>query len=771
MATKTFLTDQELINAEILYVRDVSKKYRASRATQKMVNEFGQWLEDRLLEKLAECGDLDQVGLVALGSWGRGELSLRSDIDVLLTGEEKASQAFIATAFEKGLKLRARTPQSASDWTKGVEAFDVLSILQGKGFDDQTQKKLELQKEIIWQRSLQFRKLVLSRVVDERQSRRKRFDSVANYLEPNLKFGPGGLRDLQQARSLVQLFPDKFSGLDVEKVLAPHSLYFTGLRHRLHLNGGQDIVQRGLVPDLANWAGYDDFFEFAKQLQVQISEAEFYSSYLIDLSRRSRKRVMEQQAQPVKTVREAFKILAKDPSILNQERVREFLQNARPVLSDSLRGKLFQSYIHPKHKYEFFSALIGSKLFDVLIPEFKLVRGLVQYDQYHKFTVGTHVLKTIEQVLDLQKRAKRTKGLFRLARQLTEVDWQLLLWTAIFHDLAKGQKGDHSTLGAELVREIFTKFSISLRKTIEVSWLVEKHLVLSGAAFRRNPASAETWEYVFRHGVKGERLLRLTLFTAMDIRATNPEAWTPWKERLLFDLYQQLETPGATQFSKLLDQAAKKDIELSPAFIEGLDPSLVGDLPVSLLVKDYEHLKQSKADLPPLIWSKSKEIYWIRLHRFYDRPGVLADFVKRIYGTSSSILQCSVQTFSQYGVYDWFQVRFRGDKKVLAKRLKLTENQTAPDLEIYFDSIDVVSRTTDGAIVSFRGKDQKGALMVAAKALSESGLEIQWAKAHTWGRQLDDVFYVRASEHLDQCVDRLRVNLIRQAFAVGHERV
>ena len=117
MATKTFLTDQELVNAEILYVRDVSKKYRASRATQKMVNEFGQWLEDRLLEKLAECGDLDQVGLVALGSWGRGELSLRSDIDVLLTGEEKASQAFIATAFEPSTRqLGRRRRPSAMCW-------------------------------------------------------------------------------------------------------------------------------------------------------------------------------------------------------------------------------------------------------------------------------------------------------------------------------------------------------------------------------------------------------------------------------------------------------------------------------------------------------------------------------------------------------------------------------------------------------------------------------------------------------------------------------
>ena len=100
--------------------------------------------------------------------------------------------------------------------------------------------------------------------------------------------------------------------------------------------------------------------------------------------------------------------------------------------------------------------------------------------------------------------------------------------------------------GAELVKQDFTEMGLPVRQTLEVSWIVENHLLLSLAAFRLNPQSSSTWKRLHRKGVKGKRLLRLALFTAIDIIATNPDAWTDWKERLLYDWVAAMKSKQAT---------------------------------------------------------------------------------------------------------------------------------------------------------------------------------------------------------------------------------
>jgi hypothetical protein len=128
------------------------------------------------------------------------------------------------------------------------------------------------------------------------------------------------------------------------------------------------------------------------------------------------------------------------------------------------------------------------------------------------------------QTLREVQRAKTSKRIFgvisKLNKDLTNQDWWTLKLTALFHDLAKGRKGDHSSEGAKLVDQYFSHWRYADHLKDDVHWLVENHLLMSTASFRQNPQAQTTWKRLFARGVEGRRMVLLALFTAIDIRAT-----------------------------------------------------------------------------------------------------------------------------------------------------------------------------------------------------------------------------------------------------------
>ncbi len=148
-------------------------------------------------------------------------------------------------------------------------------------------------------------------------------------------------------------------------------------------------------------------------------------------------------------------------------------------------------------------ALHRTRLLEVLVPDFKKLKGLVQHDHYHRFTADAHLVQSIREV----QRAKTSKRIFGvisvLNKDLSAQDWWTLKLTALFHDLAKGRKGDHSTEGAKLVNKYFSEWNYPAGLREDVAWLVENHLLMSTAAFRQNPQSPSTWKRLFARGVEG----------------------------------------------------------------------------------------------------------------------------------------------------------------------------------------------------------------------------------------------------------------------------
>jgi [protein-PII] uridylyltransferase len=706
---------------------------------------------------------------IALGSWARGQLCPKSDLDLLFVGDQDAAAVVTRRSQEAGLKIRSRVPEDPGDWTLGVQAFDVLALLAAKPLTDGAREAFEAQIARLTPRLSKLRRGYFSALKAERRERNERFDSIANFLEPNLKYGPGGLRDMGQAFQLRRLFPERFKSPDRAHALQVFDYYrrfFLLSRMRVQLTeGGGDLLNAHEQAGVAEWFGFASSRDFMREIQKGLSRVSFYSDVDFEYVRASAKELAKLEAQDLDFSDLATR-LDREPTVLVQAKARELgfklyrsairQGGAEKQRAQESLGRLLGRAVDPLQGETSTLALFRSRWIDLAVTDFKKIVGYVQHDQYHRYTVDAHLMQAIREMKRVAKRPTLLGRLAPIAKSLTKEDWKILGWTALYHDVGKGSGGDHSDKSVTLARVDLAKWDVADETVSEIIWLINNHLELSMAAFRGNPAHPSTWRRLHAMGIEGKRLLRLAIFTAVDIRATNREAYTPWKERLLQELVQYLERPEAKGLAKLehalVAQKSPKLIEI----LDRLDPFLVAGIPTPTLAKDLAEVSKamshsaSKLEITVKVvnLAKSNRV-WIRFHTGVDRARLFARMARAIQMAGISVRHASVISDAQVGVYDWFEVKPpRQVKGLEAKLTKLvaatdspTETASSKALE-YFDDIECLAMNEAEWVISFRGKDSRGALLRAVDAIAHEGLSISWAKVHTWGRQIDDVFGV-----------------------------
>ncbi len=744
MATRSFLLSEDIPGA--IERLKLNSEFPTGAAEKR--RQFSLWLEEKLLQRLREFGDLDGLEPVLLGSWSRHELCPKSDIDLLFAGKEIEVKEFIGKAFRAGLKLRARTPENMQDWSAGVDPFDILALKAARGFNPTAEQKLTKQREL----AIKRRREILAAIRQERDERRKRQDSISNFLEPNLKFGAGSLRDIEQALAVRELFPEKFAGLEEYpfKVLLAIKEELLYLRHLLHLIGSGDIFSAHDQLEVAKHLGMESG-QLMKFIQSELERASFYADWAVAYVTLSPKRT----AVRLKSFAGMLSDLRRDPHSHLQYRIRLKVDELAKPLTMEERGRAMQKALYDDGSDAFYMSLYRSRVLEVLIPDFKRLRGLVQHDHYHRFTADAHLVQALREVQRAKSQKRSLGPLSKLTKDLTPQEWWTLKLTALFHDLAKGRKSDHSTEGAKLVEKYFAEWKYPQGVTDDVRWLVENHLLISTAAFRQNPQAQTTWKRLFDRGVHGRRLILLALFTAIDIRATNPEAWTDWKAKLLLDLVENLRSPQARSFQQHLKYAGKTRSKQVEEWLLKLDPLLMQSLQPKVLIDDLLEAASGKADLPAKV-VRTGDRLWVRFHRRTDETGLFLGFVKRLYSWGLNVQMSSVSTLPGVGVYDWFCLRTEKSARQVAQWLALPSERQVSVPKVSFQSIDLMSKDPDEWIFSFRGRDQRGILLAAAQALVEENLSLKWARAHTWGQQIDDVFSVQPLGEVESTLERLR---------------
>ncbi|MGE0528711.1 MAG: HD domain-containing protein, partial [Bdellovibrionales bacterium] len=731
-----------------------SESVRASR------RRFSLWLEERLLARLGSIGDFRALHPVLLGSWSRSELTPKSDIDLLFTGPEERVHEFVQCAFKQGLKLRARTPENRADWTVGVGSFDILALRSARALDSTTEWLLEEQRKKV----VQYRRSIFKALRVEREERRQRQDSVSSVLEPNLKFGAGGLRDIEQALAVREIFPEAFRVADPYPfvVLAAIKEELLFLRVLMHLLDSGDILTAQDQLEISRRLQFESPRTLMKFIQSELERASFYADWVVAYAAAGPV-ARREAARPVRNMHHAVDRLKGKPSLLNQFEIRRHIRDLSASLTPLEAGRVLHRALYADGDDAYLVSLHRTRWLEEVIPDLHHVRGLVQHDHYHRYTADAHLIQALREVQRAKTRKRGLGVVSRLTKELSASDWWTLKLTALFHDLAKGRDGDHSSEGAELVQSYFARWNYPANLTEDVRWLVENHLILSTAAFRQNPQAQTTWKRLFDRGVRGKRLVLLALFTAIDIRATNPDAWTTWKAQLLFDLVENLRSPRAAQLNAHLAYASKHQLDRTQSWLLEVDPVLLEFLAPRTLMTDLKLASEStSSDLAPKVIRGRDGRLWVRFHRRVDETGVFLSFVKQLFGFGLNIQMASVHTLAGIGVYDWFCLRTEKPARQIAKWLAFTpatsglSSASIARPQVEFQSIDLMSQESDEWIISFRGKNQRGLLLSAAHVLAEEKLSVRWARAHTWGQQVEDVFSVQPFGEAEATVLRLR---------------
>jgi [protein-PII] uridylyltransferase len=604
----------------------ILERHRAGAGGQEIVRSISALTDEVIQGMFARiCGELPgaappRVALIATGGYGRRELSPRSDVDLLalLPGDD-------APAAERARADAAAERLHRALWDAGLEAgFAARTLGQTLALarEDHTARTALLDCRLVCGDPDLFRGLERAMVtelearkveefiqekLEELQVRRKRYGGSVWLLEPHLKQGKGGLRDLQAALWIARV-RHKVAGLgeagergllparEVKEARAARDLLWR-LRNELHYATGRrddrltfDNQRRASAAlayrDSPTELGVE---QLMRQTYIALQEIARASDALIDrCAVEDAPRPMgifgRRKPAPPKPVDNTFslwqgrvtvhdrEVFARRPADL----VRIFAvaetygapvySYARDLLVQELQ-RLGPSLASDRDAhFEFWQVLVreGSEgqalaplhelgILGALFPEVGRLRARAQHSLYHVYTVDTHTVFALQRLMRL-----RAGGLADVEPELTRIARAqqrplVLMLGLLFHDLGKGLGPDHSARGAELVRAYAQRISLDPADAADVEWLVLAHLKMSHLSQRRDLEDMALIESFARELRTVERLEMLYLLTYADMASVSPENWTEWKSRLLRVLYEKAR---GTLLAEELDQPA-----------------------------------------------------------------------------------------------------------------------------------------------------------------------------------------------------------------------
>ncbi|WP_348678895.1 [protein-PII] uridylyltransferase [Alcanivorax profundi] len=537
----------------------------------------------------------DDVALVAVGGYGRGELHPCSDVDLLVLLADTPEQSvcdclerFVAFLWDIGLEIghAVRTLDECVDLARDdiTVATNIMEARTLAG-EDRLREQLEVRTgpEHMWDSAAFF-----AAKWEEQVTRHKRFNDTEYNLEPDLKNAPGGLRDIQMiawvakrhfnADSLEALVGAGFLTKEEYAVLRKCLDYLWEVRWQLHVLTGRS--ENRLLFDhqrqLADRLGHEDssanlavehfmkgFYRVALAMSV-LNEMllQLFDEVILrcddpekvrPLNRRFQVRndYLEITSDDVfekspSALLETFVLMAQNPDLkgIRASTVRALIYNRRQIdeafRNNPVNTGLFMQLLRSPHAL--FSQLRRMKRYGILgkyLPEFGRIIGMMQYDLFHIYTVDAHTLLVIKNMRRLRYEDLRDE--FPLA---SEVFYRLpkpeLLYAAgLYHDIAKGRGGDHSELGAVDAIDFCQRHGLSAWDGKLVAWLVKSHLMMSVTAQRKDISDPDV---VYEFARKVGDLVHLDylyVLTVADINATNPTLWNSWRASLLRQLYTE----------------------------------------------------------------------------------------------------------------------------------------------------------------------------------------------------------------------------------------
>jgi [protein-PII] uridylyltransferase len=714
------------------------------------------WLTALLEAAVAPSTDLGGVALVAVGGYGRGELSPGSDLDLVLLHAGRRDAAAVASkiwypVWDSGVRLdhAMRTPEEArrlasEDLTVLLGLLDLRPVAG----DERLASALRTVVLADWRVCAARRLPELRRGCEERA---ERAGEVAFDLEPDLKDGRGGLRDVVVLRAVAASWVTDRPHGDLDSA----ARRLLDVRDALHLSTGraQDrllLQEQEAVARTLGLADADSVLKTVADSARTIAYAGATTWRQVEhLQRPRRRRLLRGRPVPARPLGaglvdsggEVALAAGADPAQDATLPVRAAATAAREglPLAPSLLGRLAECPPLPEpwpgEVRDAFVALLGAGrgLVEVwealdrtgaavrLLPEWALVRSRPQRNAVHRWTVDRHCVETAAEAAALTRRVRRP---------------DLLLVAAFLHDLGKGRRrGDHSVEGAKLVGPLADRMGFSPPDVEVLCVLVRRHLLLVDAATRRDLDDPGTVAAVAEAVGSADTLALLHALTEADALATGPAAWTPWRSGLVGELARRVgghlrgEAPPPplplTHDQQRLVDAGEFELALAP------DGS---GWTVTVVAPDRHGLLAAAAGV-------------LALHRLSVRSATLR--------TEDGMAVDTWSVVPEYGdepVLTTLRTDLRAALdgtldvvRLLARREASRRTPVRP--AVAGPQVEIVSEASASAtVLEVRAPDRPALLHKLARALSLAGLDVRSARVATVGSEVVDAFYV-VDEH------------------------
>ncbi len=550
----------------------------------------------------------ERLSVIAVGGYGRGTMAPGSDVDVLFllpykktAWSESVTEQMLYTLWDMELKVghAVRTVDecvrlSTADMTIRTSILDARFICGDRELFDELAERFRA--EVVADTGAEF----IEAKLEERDARHRRSGESRYLVEPNVKDGKGGLRDLHTLFWIGKYFYGTASGeglveagvFDRSEARLFHKCedFLWAVRCHLHFMTGRAEerltfdLQRGMATRLGYLPhpGVRDVERFMKHyllvakdvgdltrifcsaLEVRHVKRTQVLSRFMQRFRRRRPGKLDESAD---FVVEADRLNLADDLAFERDPVNlirlfhladkynlpfhpEALKLARrslKLIDQDLReneeaNTLFMKILTSRNDPEVVLRRMNEAgVLGRFIPDFGKVVALVQFNMYHHYTVDEHLIRAVGLLADIDH--GRLADDHPLANEIIQtIQSRDVLYLALFlHDVAKGRPEDHSIAGARVARRLAPRLGFSPADTETVAWLIEHHLDMSMIAQSRDLADRKTIEDFAATVQNLERLKLLLILTVADIRAVGPGVWNGWKGQLLRTLYYETE--------------------------------------------------------------------------------------------------------------------------------------------------------------------------------------------------------------------------------------
>ncbi len=589
-----------------------------------LIDQLVRVIHDHVVTEVYPSGNRstgERLTVMAVGGYGRGEMAPHSDVDIAFLTPIKSTpwceqviEAILYFLWDLGLKV-GQSSRSLDEMVKMARGDLTIRTAQLEGryvwgdqalFDEAVHR---FQSEVVAGTERDY----VSEKLAERNERHKRLGDSRYVVEPNVKEGKGGLRDLHtlywigkylhKVRTAAELVDAGLLTRAEYRAFRRAEDFFWAVRCHLHTitNRAEDrltfdlqreVAARMLFADRPGKSAVERFMQYYFLQAKRVGH--LTGLFLAQLEERSgkkqprgllagfraRKRMVKDYPvfggrinvpseawfteDPARLL-EIFVVADQHGLELHPDAMRLAVRDARLV--DSVREEpranaLFMDLLTSRHDPEnALRWLNEAGVFGRFVPDFGRVNAQMQFDMYHHYTVDEHTIRAIGLMASIERGEQKADHPLASAIVHKVQNRRALYVSILLHDIAKGRRGDHSVLGAEVALKLCPRLGMDAKETELVSWLVAKHLLMSATAFKRDLADWKTITDFVEQVHSIERLRLLSMLTIVDIRAVGPGVWNGWKRQLIHELYEAAEERlrlGHKQHGREQRIAAKK---------------------------------------------------------------------------------------------------------------------------------------------------------------------------------------------------------------------